>query len=275
MLDNRAIGVFDSGLGGLTAVKRLIELLPNEKIIYLGDTGRVPYGGRSKETLLKYTREDVAFLGRFDVKVIVVACNTVSAVALDEVENEYDIPMIGVIDAAVEKALAVTKNEKIGVIGTSATIKSGIYARKIGAAGTGCSVCAAACPLLVPLVESGRIQKGDIVIETVLREYLEPIKEFGADTLILGCTHYPLLYDMIADIMGRDVELVNSGGVTAEYVAGWLGGRGLLSSGERGGIDYYVTDDTEGFESTASLFLQSDVRGSVTKVDLDGYGGAD
>ena len=128
-MDNRAIGVFDSGLGGLTAVKRLVELLPNEKIIYLGDTGRVPYGGRSKETLLKYTREDVNFLKQFDVKAIVVACNTVSAVALDDVEKEYDIPMIGVIDAAVEEALSVTKNEKIGVIGTVATIKSGIYAR--------------------------------------------------------------------------------------------------------------------------------------------------
>lgn len=269
-MDNRSIGVFDSGLGGLTAVKRLVELLPNENIVYLGDTGRVPYGGRSRETLLKYAREDMDFLEEYDVKTIVVACNTVSAVALGEVEKEYDIPMIGVIDAAVERAMAVTKNGRIGVIGTMATIKSNIYVEKIGKISPQCHVITKACPLLVPLVENGRINKGDIVIETVLREYLTPLKEAGVDTLILACTHYPLLTDIVAEIMGSEVTLVNSGGVTAEYVAKWLSDNDLLCGRESGKIDYYVTDDIESFEEAASLFLQSDVHGDVKKVSLGG-----
>lgn len=267
-MDNRAIGVFDSGLGGLTAVKSLTELLPGERIIYLGDTGRVPYGGRSKETIIKYTKEDMDFLQRFDVKVILVACNTVSAAALDAVEGDYDLPIIGVVNAAVDAAVKETKNGKIGVIGTVSTIKSGIYVRKIAERAPEMEVVAQACPLLVPLVENGRINKGDIVIETVLREYLEPIKNAGVDTLILGCTHYPLLEELIADIMGENVHLVNSGGVTGEYVAKWLRENDLLSDGSCGEISYYVTDDTAGFSETASHFLRHDVRGEVSKVTL-------
>ena len=266
-MDKRAIGVFDSGLGGLTSVKRLVELLPDEDIIYLGDTGRVPYGSRSKETIIKYTREDVDFLIKYNVKAIVVACNTVSAAALDTVEKEYDVPMIGAVDAAVKRALEVTKNGKIGVIGTAATINSGIYPRKIDEMSKNAQVFTKACPLLVPLVENGRINRGDIVTETVVREYLEPVIEAGVDTLILGCTHYPLLMDIIRDIAGDGVVLVNSGGVTAEYVARWLEENDMLN-GSGGSIEYYVTDDTGSFGEMASLFLQSDVRGIVEKVVL-------
>ena len=267
-MDNRSIGVFDSGLGGLTSVKRLVELLPDENIIYLGDTGRVPYGGRSKETIIKYAREDVEFLRQYDVKAIVVACNTVSAAALDTVEKEYDVPMIGAVNAAVDKAVKLTRNRKIGVIGTAATINSGIYARNIKEIQPDAEVFAKACPLLVPLVENGRINRGDVVIETVLREYLAPLMDAGIDTLILGCTHYPLLIDIISEITGDSVSLVNSGGETAEYVARWLSDSGMLTERRGGVIDYYVTDDTGSFGDMASLFLGSDVRGDVHKVTL-------
>lgn len=266
-MDKRAIGVFDSGLGGLTSVKRLVELLPNEDIIYLGDTGRVPYGSRSRETIIKYTREDADFLIKYNVKAIVVACNTVSAAALDTVEKEYGVPMIGAVDAAVRRALETTKNGKIGVIGTAATINSGIYPRKIGEISKDARVFTKACPLLVPLVENGRVNRGDVVTETVVREYLSPVIGAGVDTLILGCTHYPLLMDIISDIAGDGVALVNSGGVTAEFVAKWLEENDMLND-SGGSIEYYVTDDTDGFGEMASLFLQSDVRGIVKKVTL-------
>ena len=269
-LDNRSIGVFDSGLGGLTTVKRLKELLPGENMIFLGDTGRVPYGGRSTQTLIKYAREDIDFFNKFNVKAVIVACNTVSAAALSYVINDYDMPIIGVIDAAVNRAVSETKNKKIGVIGTVATINSGIYIKKIQAIIPDAQVFTCACPLLVPLVENGRIKKGDIVIETVLKEYLSAFKGTGIDTLILACTHYPLLKDIIEDIMGPDVFLVDSGGVTAEYVFDWMEKNDLFSQSAQGTIDYFVTDDTESFRSTASLFLGSDITENVHQVSLSG-----
>lgn len=269
-LDNRSIGIFDSGLGGLTTVKRLKELLPGENMIFLGDTGRVPYGGRSTQTLIKYAREDIDFFNKFNVKAVIVACNTVSAAALNYVINDYDMPIIGVIDAAVNRAVSETKNKKIGVIGTVATINSGIYIKKIQAIIPDAQVFTCACPLLVPLVENGRIKKGDIVIETVLKEYLSTFKGTGIDTLILACTHYPLLKDIIEDIMGPDVFLVDSGGVTAEYVFDWMEKNDLFSQSAQGHIDYFVTDDTESFRSTASLFLGSDITENVHQVSLSG-----
>ena len=269
-LDNRSIGIFDSGLGGLTTVKRLKELLPGENMIFLGDTGRVPYGGRSTQTLIKYAREDIDFFNKFNVKAVIVACNTVSAAALSYVINDYDMPIIGVIDAAVNRAVSETKNKKIGVIGTVATINSGIYIKKIQAIIPDAQVFTCACPLLVPLVENGRIKKGDIVIETVLKEYLSTFKGTGIDTLILACTHYPLLKDIIEDIMGPDVFLVDSGGVTAEYVFDWMEKNDLFSQSAQGNIDYFVTDDTESFRNTASLFLGSDITENVHQVSLSG-----
>ena len=269
-LDNRSIGIFDSGLGGLTTVKRLKELLPGENMIFLGDTGRVPYGGRSTQTLIKYAREDIDFFNKFNVKAVIVACNTVSAAALGYVINDYDMPIIGVIDAAVNRAVSETKNKKIGVIGTVATINSGIYIKKIQAIIPDAQVFTCACPLLVPLVENGRIKKGDIVIETVLKEYLSTFKGTGIDTLILACTHYPLLKDIIEDIMGPDVFLVDSGGVTAEYVFDWMEKNDLFSQSAQGNIDYFVTDDTESFRNTASLFLGSDITENVHQVSLSG-----
>ena len=216
-MDNRPIGVFDSGVGGLTTVRRMHEIMPNENIIFFGDTGRVPYGTRSAETITRYTRQDVAFLRTFDIKAIVVACNTVSAVALETVAAEIDVPMIGVVWPACRKALAVTKTGRIGVIGTPATVRSGVYERFLHRARPALEVFTQACPLFVPLVENGRVQRGDIVIETVVAEYLAALRAQDIDTLILGCTHYPLLREVISAYMGSHVHLIDSGAEAADH----------------------------------------------------------
>ena len=266
-MDNRAIAVFDSGLGGLTAMRRLVAALPEEDIIYLGDTGRVPYGGRSIETIIKYTREDISFLLRHDIKAILVACGTVSTTALDVVRGDYDVPIYGVLAPSAEKAVSLTKNGKIGVIATAASIAGGAYGRKIRELMPGAEVTEKACPLFVPLVESGRINRGDVVIETVAREYLEPLKKTGIDTLVLGCTHYPLLTEIIRDVLGDGVSLVDSGGEAAASLARELADNELLGKG--GGTHrYYVTDGTENFAKLGSLFLGEDIRGEVSRVSL-------
>ena len=192
-MDNRAIGVFDSGLGGLTAVRRLHALMPQENIIYFGDTGRVPYGTKGRDIVTRYARQDVAFLRQFDLKSIIIACNTVSAIALDVLSRENDIPIIGTVEPACRRALTMTKNGRVGVIATAATVRSGAYEKYLHKKDGTLDLFTQACPLFVPLVENGRVHRGDIVIETVVKEYLTPLKEAGVDTLILGCTHYPLL----------------------------------------------------------------------------------
>ena len=188
-MDHRPIGVFDSGLGGLTAVRELRRLLPGEDIIYFGDTGRVPYGSRSREILVRYARQDVAFLRTFDLKAIVVACGTVSTTALEVLVRENDIPVWGVVEPAAQAAAQATRNGRVGLIGTQATIRSGAYERQIAQENPAIQVLTGACPLFVPLVENGRFRPGDIVAETVAAEYLAPMREAGVDTLVLGCTH--------------------------------------------------------------------------------------
>ena len=268
-MDSRPIGVFDSGLGGITAVKKLMEVLPGEDIIYLGDTGRVPYGSRSRETIIKYARQDMNFLQGFSIKAIVIACGTVSTTALDEIAGFYDVPIFGVVESSVQSALNATQNGKIGVIGTQATIGSGMYKRKLTERAPEVQVFEKACPLFVPLVENGRVFKGDIVLETVAEEYLSELKEQGIDTLIMGCTHYPLIKDVISAFMGDGVSLVDSGAVTAKYVAEELERLSLLSLARKVGVQkYYVTDSTEGFAKIASMFLETDVRGEVEQVAL-------
>lgn len=269
-MNHRPIGVFDSGLGGLTAVKKLRQVLPQEDIIYLGDTGRVPYGNRSRETIIKYTREDIAFLRRHDIKAIVVACGTVSSTALDIVAPDYPLPIFGVVPPAAQKAAALTKNGKIGLIGTTASIRSGAYDRVIRRCLPEAQVFSAACPLFVPLVENGRTKPGDLVIETVVREYLGPLKAAGVDSLILGCTHYPLLSKVIGDFMGPEVALVDPGAATAEHVAARLGELDMLAQQARGISRYFVTDAPEDFARLASIFLERDVTEAVEQVSLDG-----
>ncbi len=271
-MDNRPLGVFDSGLGGLTAVKCIRSALPGEDIIYFGDTGRVPYGGRSKDTLLKYTRQDIAFLLRHDIKAIVVACGTVSSTALDTVAPEYSLPIFGVVHPAAQSAVRASRSGRIGLIGTSASINSGAYERAIHALRPEAKIYSAACPLFVPLVENGRFHRGDAVIEQIAREYLAPLRDEGSDTLILGCTHYPLLEDVIGDFMGADVKLISPGAETAFSLARELTDRDLLSGrGSGGKCSFYVSDDPAGFAPLASVFLGSDIGDQVSKVDIDRF----
>ncbi len=269
-LNRRPIGVFDSGLGGLTTVRELEQLLPNEDIIYFGDTGRVPYGGRSRETIIKYARQDVAFLRSFDLKAIVVACGTVSSTALDLLAAENPIPILGVVEPAGRAAAAATRNGRIGLIGTSASIRSGAYEKVIAARNPAARVMAVPCPLFVPLVENGRFRPGDLVVETVTAEYLAPLRAAGADTLVLGCTHYPLLKPVIAAYMGPEVTLVDAGAQCAGQVAARLRREAALTPDTNPGRQhYYVSDSVEGFAQVASIFLQRDVTDEVSQVELD------
>ncbi len=269
-MDNRAIGVFDSGLGGLTAVKQLMRELPHEDIIYFGDTGRVPYGTRSVDTIIKYVEGDIRFLKTFDIKIIVVACGTASAVALPVIGSSIGLPAVGVLDAASKAAVKVTKNKKIGIIGTPSTIASKAYGTKIRSLMADVGIYSAACPLFVPLVENGHTSSE--VVRLVAQEYLGDLKDSGIDTLILGCTHYPLLKGVISGIMGNDVALIDVGEQTAKRVGEFLCENGLMSERTgKGSCRYFVSDTTENFEKLGSLFLQQRIEGLVNKVDIEKY----
>ena len=271
-MDDRPIGVFDSGLGGLTTVRELCRLLPEEDIVYFGDTGRVPYGSRSRETIVKYARQDVAFLRTFDLKTIVIACGTVSSTALEPLIRESRVPVLGVVEPAARRAAAVSASGRVGLIGTQATIRTGAYERVMAAARPEIRVTARACPLFVPLVEAGRFHPGDVVIETVVSEYLSPIRAAGVDTLVLGCTHYPLLAQVIGAFMGPEVALVDAGAEGARALARTLADRDALAEEGRPGVcRYYVSDSTEGFAQLASTFLGRDVNGLVEQIDITRY----
>lgn len=270
-MDQRSIGVFDSGLGGLTAVRELCRLLPEEDIVYFGDTGRVPYGSRSRETIIKYARQDVAFLRQFDLKAIVIACGTVSTTALDLLAAENPIPVLGVVEPAARAAAEATRSGRIGLIGTQASIRSGAYERHIAACSPRAQVIAQPCPLFVPLVENGRIRPGDVVIETVAAEYLSPLKRAGVDTLVLGCTHYPLLEPVIANYMGPEVRLVSAGAEGARAAALRLEEGDALAGRAAGRCHFFVSDRVDDFSRLASLFLQRDVTEDVEQVDISRY----
>ena len=271
-MDSRPIGVFDSGLGGLTAVKKLMEVLPGEDIIYLGDTGRVPYGGRSRETIMKYARQDIAFLRSFDIKAIVAACGTVSTNGLDEIAGEYNLPVSGVLDPTARAAVRLTKSGRIGLIGTKASIGSGAYDRRIRELMPQAFIIKSACPLFVPMVEEGRINDGDLALETVAREYLAPIVAADVDTLIMGCTHYPLISPTIQRIAGAKVKLVDPGEETARALRQRLQAEGLLNGKTAGGTyRYFVTDSADSFAETGSLFLNAEIDGSVEQISLEDF----
>lgn len=270
-MDNRPIGVFDSGLGGLTAVRELLHLLPEEDIIYFGDTARVPYGGRSPETILKFARQDMNFLCSFDLKAVVIACGTVSTTSLSTLRQEYDLPIIGVVEPTAVRAAQTTKNGRIGLIATAASVSSGAYERAIRLENAAAQVIGKACPLFVPLVENGRFHKGDCVIETVAQEYLQSMQEAGVDTLVLGCTHYPLLSEVIGSIMGPEVTLINSGREAALALKALLVEKNALSESGEGDVSYFVSDSVSGFEETAGLFLQNDLRGMVQQINIELY----
>lgn len=272
-MDTRAIGVFDSGMGGLTTVRELIRRLPGEDVVYFGDTGRVPYGSRSPETILKYARQDVNFLRTFDLKAIVIACGTVSTIALEDLARENaPLPVIGVVNPAAHAAVRATKNGKIGLIGTKATIASGSYERKLKEILPEVQVTSLACPLFVPAVENGRFQATDPLVKLLVEEYLTPIKVSGADTLVLGCTHYPLLSEAIGEFMGPDVTLISSGGACVDRVEQLLVERDLKNPQTQGGQRrYFASDSAADFCSLASIFLGENVNGKAEKIEIDHF----
>nr|BAL54582.1 glutamate racemase [uncultured Aquificae bacterium]BAL56377.1 glutamate racemase [uncultured Aquificae bacterium] len=238
------LGVFDSGVGGLTVLKEIKKAFPSLDLIYLGDTARVPYGGKSKDTIIRYSLECAEFLIRFDIDLLVVACNTASSYALDILKKELGIPVFGVIKPGVRKALEVSKNKVIGVIGTKSTIKSGVYQRSLMEAGS--VVYAKACPLFVPLVEEG-LTHGDIV-NKVIDFYLRDLKNTQMDTLILGCTHYPLLAEAIKNYMG-DVQIVDSASALVEDISGFVKNQGSSS------LRLFFTDHSPSLESFVEYVL--------------------
>ena len=254
----RPIGVFDSGVGGLTVVKSLRKYLPDEDIIYFGDTARVPYGNKSPSTIKRFSREIIWFLLEKNVKMVVVACNTASSLALPFLEKDYSIPVIGVIKPGVEEAARASRNKRIGVIGTSSTISSRAYEKTLKKIAKSSKLFAQSCPLFVPLVEN-RFLSGKIAKE-IADWYLKALKKKNIDTLILGCTHYPLLANVIKGVMGKTV-LVDSAHAVARTAKRILIARGIRFNGRRSraSIKYYVSDDPESFKKTAGIFLKEKI----------------
>ncbi len=250
---DRPIGIFDSGIGGLTVARQIMRRLPGESIIYFGDTARVPYGSKSDRTVRAFAWEDSLLLLSHDVKMIVVACNTVSAVALEELDRHLKIPVIGVIQPGAEAAVAATKNGRIGVIGTLATVHSRVYEKVVQKLNAAAAVYSTSCPLFVPLVEEGWLE-GDAP-ELIARKYLLPLIDQGIDTLILGCTHYPLLRPLLSSILGPGVTLIDSAEQVALGVETLLKERGELSPSPHGTRRFFVSDYPRNFEELGRRFL--------------------
>ena len=258
MRDSRPIGVFDSGIGGLTVVKALRDLLPNEKIFYLGDTARVPYGGKSANTVERYSLEMTNMLVDEDVKAIVIACNSASAVALPKLEKTLSVPVIGVIKPGAQAAISATRNRHIGVIGTRATIKSGAYEKALREFDPKISISARACPLLVPFIEEGWLE--DKLTDQIIARYLEPLMRDGVDTVVLGCTHYPLLVRVISRFVGAKVELVDSAKNCAIAVQQLLDRQSLRATTENSGsLEVALTDAPDNFLRVARDALQLEI----------------
>ena len=264
-LCEKPIGIFDSGLGGLTVVKAVLENMPNENIIYLGDSLNVPYGDKSEKQITEFAVSNARFLLSKGVKAIAVACNTADSVALSILKEKFDIPIVGVVAPASEKAVCVTRNKKIGVIATATAVKSGAYKKAITSLCPDAQVFCQAAPLLVPLVEAGKINKGDTQTQEALLSYITPLKEEGIDTLILGCTHYPLLLHLVKCI-APDINIVCSGESSLDSLFGMLREKGLLNSSEKTGTaEYYVTGESSYFEKHGGIFLGRSLEGYVKK----------
>lgn len=268
-MDQRPIGVFDSGLGGLTAVKEMLRTMPDEDILYLGDTARVPYGSRRKETIVRYSQQDLAFLTRHDPKAILIACGTVSATALPVLREQTHIPMLGVIEAAAQKAVSSTKNGKVAVLATSATVKSGAYQAAIRSIDPSVRVLEKACPLFVPLVENGYVEKDNPVTVQVAADYLKEVIPFGADTVILGCTHYPLIQHILAALL-PGVELVEAGKEAVAALRELLRKLDLEADpSHTGTLRCCVTESPDTFNQVGKLFLGQEIGGVTSCVSLD------
>ena len=268
----KAIGVFDSGVGGLTVFRELMKQMPKERLIFFGDTARVPYGSKSKETVTQYSRQIIRFLKSQSVKAIVVACNTASALALDDIEKETDIPIIGVVKPGAVSASKKTKNGRIGLIGTEATISSGVYERLLHEMDERFRIIGKACPLFVPLAEEGLID--DPVTTEIAGRYLAELIDSGIDTLIMGCTHYPLIKDTIKKVVGEKVELVNPAYETALECLQMLQEKGITNdrSIELGETPYrfFVSDEAEKFKTIANMILPYGILGAK-KIAIEEY----
>lgn len=268
-MDSRPIGVFDSGIGGLTVVKEIMRILPKEDIIYFGDTARVPYGSKSHDTITKFSVQNTKFLTSKDVKAIVVACNTASAFSIEELQKSFDVPVIGVIKPGARAAVRTTQNGKIGLIGTEGTIGSKAYEKSIRKFYPEAEIFGFPCPLFVPIVEEGWADSK--VSYLVAEEYLKVFKEAGIDTLVMGCTHYPLLTKVVGDIMGADVNLINPAEETALELKEILREKSLQNNQDRtASYEYNVSDNPEKFVKVGSKFLNREID-NITRIDIEKY----
>ena len=267
-MDLRPIGIFDSGLGGLTCVKEIMKIMPSEDIIYFGDTGRVPYGTRSRDTIVKYVRQDINFLKTFDIKAIIIACGTASSAALPMIKDEFS-EITGVVFPAAKKAAEKTKNGKIGVIGTEGSIRSGKYKEELLNLNPDFEIFEKACPLFVPFVENGYL-KGEAV-RLIAEDYLSEIKNKGIDTLILGCTHYPLLFETIRLVMGDKVNLIDSGAAAAKFTKERIRSLSLQAEGREGSVKFFVSDITESFSKQGGMFLNREITEQVKRINIENY----
>lgn len=252
-MENRPIGIFDSGLGGLTILKTLSRVLPHEQLIYFGDTMNVPYGAKSKAAVTRFSLDIARFLQQQNVKLIVVACNTASALALPELKKQIPLPILGVIDAGARQALRRTRNGHIAVIATEATVKSEAYPKALHQLQKSVRTVQRACPLFVPLIEEG--WQHPAAGEAIIADYLRPLVKSGADTLILGCTHYPVIKHKIAKYTGKQIQLVDAAQAVAEEVTECLTRSGQLRTSGRGGLRIYASDDTARFKRLAKHIL--------------------
>jgi glutamate racemase len=262
--DPRPIGVFDSGVGGLTAVREIFRALPGEAVVYFGDTARLPYGTKSSETVTRFSLEIASFLLRQNIKCLLVACNTASSYALDALTRRLDVPVVGVIQPAAEAAVAASPHGRIGVIGTMGTVASGAYATAIERLAAGTPILSRACPLFVPLVEEG--WNAHPITRAVAEEYLLELRNGHLESLILGCTHYPLLAPLIADLMGPEVRLIDSGAEAARATARLLRERGQLAAGGPPAHRFYLSDEPRNFSRVAEAFLGAALP-AITVVD--------
>lgn len=268
-MNNAPVGIFDSGVGGLTAVKELRRLLPNEDIIYFGDTARVPYGTRNPDTIIEYAAQDINLLLKHGVKIIIAACGTVSSTLPQSFTDKLPVPYFSVIESTAKAAVNATKNNRIGVLGTPATIKSKSYAKTVAKLNPDISIFQNSCPLFVPLVENGYISPDNPVTRMVAEEYLAPIKASSADTVIMGCTHYPIIAPIIQSVMGSGTTLINPGLETAAAAAEFLRKNGLAADeNKKGEAKYLVSDSTDGFQELAKIFLDDYIDGSVQQIRL-------
>jgi glutamate racemase len=264
----QAIGIFDSGVGGLTVLKEIKECLPGENIFYLGDTARVPYGIRSSQTVVKYSVSNTDFLLKQNIKLLVIACNTASAVAVDALREKYSVPVVDVVGPGARRAVDVTKNRRIGIIGTEGTIKSGAYQKEISRLDSNAVTFTRPCPLFVPLAEEGWFRHDDDVVLLTARRYLTPLKDFDIDTLVLGCTHYPLLKAAIQSVVGDKTTLIDSAEETAKEVKNLLHEKDILNTNVgKGELLFYLTDIPHRFTETGKYFLGEEVK-NVKLVDL-------